>query len=140
MRDDGWMPSAANRRYPRIVTEQLGAMEIRVVTKGKVDSRVRVPISIRSLSCEGAGVMLGQPIAVERGSAATVSFAVAGQRFELPSRIVWIASPTQTNRQFDLGVKFQLELAQHATRQAYAQWIVEQLMAARGTTPGRAVR
>ena len=42
---------------------------------------------------------------------------------ELPGRVAWIANDG-ADGPFDLGVRFQLELAQLHMRQAYARWIV----------------
>ncbi len=88
-------------------------------------SRESIPITIRSLSCEGCGVLFSAVRRrVPRGTHVTIRFGARGPgRFELPGRVAWTARDG-ANGAFDLGVRFQLELAQLRMRQTYARWIV----------------
>lgn len=114
------MRTSAHRRYPRVPVEQSGELVARVG-----GSRESIPITIRSLSCEGCGVEFRTGRRrVPRGTHVTIRFGDRELgRFELPGRVVWIAREG-ANGPFDLGVRFQLELAQLQMRRAYARWIV----------------
>lgn len=87
--------------------------------------RVRVPMTIRSLSCEGVGLALQSPLSVplRRGTGVVLHFAAGDRDVVLPGQVVWF-SP-EPGRTFDLGVRLQLELAEARSRQAYATWIVD---------------
>jgi len=64
------------------------------------------------------------PRPLPRGTHVTIRFGETGPgRFELPGRVAWIARDGATGP-FDLGVRFQLGLAQLRMRQTYARWIV----------------
>lgn len=114
------MRTSAHRRYPRVPVAQTGELEARVGS-----SRESFPITILSLSCEGCGVQFRSARRrVPRGTHVTIRFGERGPgRFELPGRVAWIARDGASGA-FDLGVRFQLELAQLRMRQTYARWIV----------------
>lgn len=114
------MRVSAHRRYPRVPVEQVGELEARIGSH-----RESFPITIRSLSCEGCGVRFrAGRRRVPRGTHVTIRFGDPGPgRFELPGRVAWTARD-DANGPFDLGVRFQLELAQLRMRQTYARWIV----------------
>jgi hypothetical protein len=109
------------RRYPRVAIEQDGELEVRVGA-----GRVSVPVTIRSISCEGAGITFSaRRPTLCRGATVTMRFrSSARDSFVLPGRVAWCAPNGERRGDFDVGVRFQLELAQNQTRQRYAHWIV----------------
>ena len=103
-------------------------MEVRVA-----EERVRIPMTLRSISCEGAGVVLSdRSQRVRPGTPVTVTFHSGRDKFELPGRVAWCARAEQGSPRFDLGVRFQLAAAQHAMRQSYARWVVGLIRDLRG--------
>ena len=123
------------RRYPRVSCELDGLMEVRF--RGDRDHRrLLVPIEIRSLSPEGAGVVLlqeergGEPLVLARDTPVTVRLRPGDVELEIPGRIAWRKENNEESP-YDLGVRFQLELAPLDVRQAYARWIVGALAAAK---------
>lgn len=123
------------RRYPRVLCELDGLMEVRF--RGDHDhQRLLVPIEIRSLSPEGAGVVVleqepgGEPLVLPRDTPVTVRLRPGDVELEIPGRIAWRRQNNE-DAPFDLGVRFQLELAPLDVRQAYARWIIGALAAAK---------
>ena len=111
------MSNAEQRRFPRIPFLQTGEIEIR----SKDFDKVRVPISIRTVSCEGVGLHVTQSsaIGIKRGTSVTLHFVAGDSRLEIPGRVAW------ATEERDVGIKLQLALAGAATRHAYAAWIVD---------------
>jgi hypothetical protein len=122
--DNGPM-TAAKRRYPRVSFQHTGTIELRVPTGPRTSSLVKVPVAVKTISCEGTGLCVAQPsMRFERGASLRVFLPINEHRFEIPGRIAWVAAPSSTGA-VDLGIRFQLELTENVTRQAYARWIVE---------------
>ncbi|HTM22982.1 MAG TPA: PilZ domain-containing protein [Kofleriaceae bacterium] len=114
------------RRYPRVPLEQPGEMEIRIRTAPGAASRpIKVPVMIRTVSCEGMGLVLEsrglQGLAV--GTTVTMRLQAGGARIEVPGRIAWY-DPREPNSRYDLGIKLHLEIARAAMRQHWAEWVV----------------
>ena len=89
-------------------------MEVRVA-----EERVRIPMTLRSISCEGAGVVLSdRSQRVRPGTPVTVTFHSGRDKFELPGRVAWCARAEQGSPRFDLGVRF------HPARVALAHGVL----------------
>src|SRR5688572_5005022 len=118
--------TTTRRRYPRISLGQPATVELRVKVDRKSTTLVRVPAAIETISCEGAGLRLDdRTIPVERGANIRVFFASGDHRFELPASVVAVVAARPGEAAPGFSVRFQLALADHATRMAYARWIVE---------------
>jgi len=116
------------RRYPRVPFEVDGSMEFRLA-----DHRVSVPITVRSFSCEGAGVkLIDQRHRLRPGTNVTMRFRADGDAFELPGRVAWCTRDSTRSGRFDLGVRFVLAATRHSMRQAYAKWVVGLIRDLRG--------
>lgn len=116
------------RRYPRVPFEARGEMEVR----GEQEP-VRIPMTVRSISCEGAGVVLAdRSQRLRPGASVTLKFRSGRDRFELPGRVAWATHGEGDGQRFDLGVRFQLAAVQHAMRQSYARWVVGLIRDLRG--------
>ncbi len=94
-------------------------------------SNPRVPnrtlqVVVRSISCEGAGVLLPGPgCVIERLTTVTLRFKLAGDDFELPGLVVWQATPSANHRPpVDVGIRFQLAALASDARLAYAHRVV----------------
>jgi hypothetical protein len=111
----------ANRKYPRAGVDQPGVMSFRV---GEQRLERRVPVAIRSISCEGVGVSLGgERCSLDRRTVVTMEFKVDSHHFQIPGQVVWTARPGEPG-QMDMGVRFQLAMVPSAMRETYARWIV----------------
>jgi len=124
--------AAVRRRFPRLPCNRPGEMEVRLQDASFRVERVRVPVVIRSISCEGVGVEIEQRkvLPLPRGAHVTIRFQVSREEMEIPGRIAWsrrAGGEGEPGGAADLGVRFHLELARRATRQAYAIWIVDQM-------------
>jgi hypothetical protein len=131
---------APSRRYPRIEIDKQAALDFRLPSRGRMEPElVRIPVAIRSISCEGVGLALcDQRWPLSCGTSVTLYFVVDSQRFEIPGRVVWLA-PQQQPSPIDAGVHFQLALAGSTVRQSYATWIVDLIVRSRETSPPRRV-
>jgi hypothetical protein len=117
--------ATARRKYPRVGLERPCDVELRMPQGRGPTRRVRVPMTIRSLSCEGAGLALQEPLPapLDRGAGVVLHFSAGDQAVILPGHVVWY-SP-EPGRALEVGVRLQLELAEARSRQAYATWIVD---------------
>lgn len=119
------MGNATQRQYPRIAIDHPGSLAAKVLG----NEQITLPVAIRSISCEGVGLVLGNrdwPLKVR--APVRVNFKIDQHHdFDLPGVIVWLANPRDTAAPLDVGVWFQLALAANATRQTYARWIVDLL-------------
>jgi hypothetical protein len=114
------------RRYPRVPLDQPGEMEINVRGEPGTSGRnLRVPVTIRTVSCEGMGLALRRKDlpGVGVGATVTMRLLVGGVNVEIPGRIAWF-DPREPQGRFDLGVRLQLEIARAAMRQQWAEWVV----------------
>ncbi len=113
--------TAVPRKYPRAEIDQPGVLSVRMPS---LQETRRVPVAIRSISCEGVGLVLGsERCPLERRATVTMDFIIEGFHYQIPGLIVWVAPPTAKGP-LDVGVKFQLAAVTNETRQAYARWIV----------------
>jgi hypothetical protein len=129
--------TAVNRKYPRADIDHPGVMTVRIPDRGLTQP---VPVAIRQISCEGAGLALrATAMPLERRTMVTMNFKVEGRHFEIPGLIAWVAPAKAPHGPLDLGVRFQLALVPAATREAYARWIVSLLLkqAAQTLPPAR---
>lgn len=123
------------RKYPRATIQEKATLTIREpVTK----TASRLPVDIRSISCEGVGLKLHNKQPLEHRSTVKMDFSIDGRRFEIPGLIVWVASAGSVPGPLDVGVRFLLAAVPHETRQAYAAWVVN-LLRRQGTSPAVAV-
>ena len=123
--------NTVSRKYPRAAIDEPGVMTVRA-SDPKHPAR-RLSIAIRSISCEGAGLVLPEGrFPLERRSTVTMDFRAGGHRFEIPGVIVWVAD-SAASVPLDVGVRFVLAAVPNETRQAYAHWIVD-LLQRRGVT------
>lgn len=114
---------AGNRRYPRAAVNEPAVLTVRAREQSR-----RVPVAIKTISPEGAGLSLrDQGQRVEHRATVRMGFSIDGRPFEIPGLIVWVASPAAPQGSLDVGVRFLLAAVPHETRQAYARWVVELL-------------
>jgi Tfp pilus assembly protein PilZ len=114
----------ANRKYPRVDVNQPAVLTVRVPDQALAH---RVPVAIKSISCEGVGVALADTrYRLERRATVTMHFDVDGRHFEIPGQVVWV-TPASAQGKPDVGVRFTLALAPNEMRQSYAHWIVNLL-------------
>ena len=99
------------RRFPRIPYDDEGHIEFRGADA--------FPVTIRTVSCQGAGVDVDAKLAprIKPGAEIQLVLHVDDHDINLPGRIVWAAGS-------HVGIRLRLGLATSATRQAYASWIV----------------
>jgi hypothetical protein len=99
------------RRFPRIPYDDEGRLELRGAEP--------FPVTIRTVSCQGAGVDVHMRVAqrIKPGAEIRLLLQVDDRDIELPGRVVWAAGS-------HVGIRLRLGLASSATRQAYASWIV----------------
>jgi hypothetical protein len=121
------------RRYPRVPFDKPGQLEVRVSPRRAPTRRMHVPVTIRSISCEGVGIALREPQAlpIGRGASVTMHFSIGRYELQLPGRVAWHRDRGESTYPFDLGIRLQLELAPVEMRQAYATWIVGVIARAR---------
>jgi Tfp pilus assembly protein PilZ len=120
----------ANRKYPRADVNQPGVLTVRIPDQALAH---RVPVAIRSISCEGVGIALTDTrYRLERRATVTMHFDVDGKHFEIPGQVVWV-TPASGAGKPDVGVRFTLALAPLEMRQSYAHWIVN-LLRRQGTS------
>jgi hypothetical protein len=115
----------APRRHPRIRSNHPGEVEILLPGKHGPPHRVRIPVTIRSVSCEGVGLSLeGRPKRrLGRGDTVTMHLSVNEHDVELPGRVAWFND--RHKYPLHLGIQLQLEFARTNMRHAYAHWVVK---------------
>jgi hypothetical protein len=124
----------ASRKYPRADVNQPGVLTVRLPDQALAH---RVPVAIRSISCEGVGIALTDTrYRLERRATVTMHFDVDGKHFEIPGQVVWVAPPAVPGKP-DVGVRFSLALAPVEMRTSYANWIVNLLRRQGAATPQR---
>ena len=125
------------RRFPRLVFDTPAEVEVTApVAQRRLRRSVRVPATIRSLSCEGAGLQLGLGAATLNliaGASVMLRFTAEESQLELPGLVAWCHT---SKGEQHVGVRLQLELARAFARHTYATWIVA-LTRARMQPPGR---
>lgn len=114
-------PVPVSRKSPRAPIDEPGMLTVRTREQHR-----RVPVAIRSISCEGAGLALrDRAQRVERRTTIRMDFTIDGRPFEIPGLVVWVADGAAPEGTLDVGVRFLLAAVTHETRQAYARWVVE---------------
>ena len=108
------------RRFNRVPANCAAEVEVR----GDRQKKHNLRAMIRSVTCEGMGLYLGdeQRNLLRRGNLLTIRFSNGTRNLELPARIAWLASKPEGP--FDLGIQFRFELTTATMRQAYANWVV----------------
>jgi hypothetical protein len=116
------------RKFRRIRYEHPAEVEVRIdaAKPGVSARRMRLPVTLRTVSPEGVGLAMDpvQAYAPVRGGQITTVMQVRDQKFELPGKIAWCVRSSGAVPRIDMGIHLHLELAAAATRKAYATWIV----------------
>jgi hypothetical protein len=107
MTSEQWNPQ---RRYPRIAHDLPGE----VSTSGASEA---IPVTIRCLACEGAGLAFSPDAPLRPGAAVTLRFALPAGPIELAARVVWAASGRA-------GLRLRLGHSAPDSKRAYGAWIV----------------
>jgi hypothetical protein len=104
-------------------------MEVRLDDSGTSASRVRIPVTICTISPEGVGLAFDEPsdLKLYRGATVMMRFSTDRKKLEIPGRVAWY----KADQPLGIGIQLRLELAPAAIRQEYADWIVVTLMKAR---------
>jgi len=107
------------RRFPRIPYTESGQLQIPVKIADPDAGTVTVPVVVRTVSCQGAGLDVGRDTAARLtpGTEVLLAMQVHDRELELPGRIVWAAGN-------HAGIRLHLGKADDDVRQAYASWIV----------------
>lgn len=115
----------APRKHPRLRSNHPGEVEILLPGKPGAPRKVRIPVTIRSVSSEGVGVSLnGRPERPPgRGDTVTMRIARKSDPVELPGRVAWFND--QHKYPIHLGIHLQLEFARSSMRHAFAHWVVD---------------
>lgn len=124
---------ASSRQYPRIPLDSPAELEV-VTHLRKVCKWQSIPVSIRTASCEGVGLVLHQktPQPVLRRDKIQLSLSVDGSPMRLPGHIVWSNQGKEsTQGKLDLGIRLDLAFARAADRRAYSSWVVLQIVSLR---------
>lgn len=122
------------RKYPRATIQERGTLTIR---ESHTKTPSKLPVDIRSISCEGVGLKLHQRQPLEHRSTVRMDFSIDGRRFEIPGLVVWVANTAAEPGPLDVGIRFLLAAVPHETRQAYAAWVVN-LLRRQGTDVSQA--
>ena len=117
--------SSKQRQFPRIRVDK--PAELDVATRPSPGTEpTRLAGTIRSLSCEGLGLALDDPTAVDLppGSPVTIRFLVEDKIINIPGRIAWQGEAAE-KRPFNLGIHLELDAAGSTNRAIFAPWIVQ---------------
>lgn len=90
-----------------------------------------VPVTIRSITCEGAGLGLPESwnLSLRRGDPVTVRFATHEHpMMEMPGQVAWYGGPRRGDA-LHVGVHFHLLAAGPEVAGRYADWIVDLITA-----------
>jgi hypothetical protein len=107
MSSEQWSPQ---RRFPRIAHDLPGE----IAPPGDAEP---IPVTIRCLACEGAGLSLSPDAPLRPGAAVTLRFALSEERVELAARVVWAAGGRA-------GLRLRLGASAPEAKRAYGAWIV----------------
>jgi hypothetical protein len=117
------------RRFRRIRYEHPAEVEVRIESRqpGATARRIRLPVTLRTVSPEGVGLAMNavQSFVPVNGAWITTVFSVQERVFELPGKIAWHARSSGAVPRIDIGIQLHLELAVAATRKSFATWIVD---------------
>ena len=115
----------APRKHPRLRSNHPGEVEILLPGKPGAPKRVCIPVTIRSVSCEGLGLSVSGSPDWFPGQGDTITMRIASQEhpMELPGRVAWFNQ--HHKHPIHLGIHLQLEFARPAMRHAFAHWVVD---------------
>lgn len=116
------------RRFRRVPLHRHAEMEVHQPLRGPQGA---VPVTIRSITCEGAGLGLPESWkqSLRRGDPVTVRFATDDHpMMELPGQVAWYDGPTRASN-LHVGVRFHLLSAGPEVVGRYADWIVDLITA-----------
>ncbi len=105
------------RRFPRVPYRAPAELEMHSRHLDPSSEKVRVPVELFSMSCEGVGLSVSDTSTLIPGSQVRINFAAGADAVELPARVVWAAGPRA-------GLRLRLAGVDEATRHAFASWIV----------------
>jgi hypothetical protein len=113
-----------------MINEQ-GIMVVR--SSDKKNPTRTTPVTVRSISCEGVGVLLpDMRFPLERLATVVVQFKLGTRQFDLPGVVVWRAPIAPQRPSFDVGIRFTLAALTTDARLAYAHSVVN-FLRTRGT-------
>ncbi len=120
----------SNRQYPRIPLDSPAQLKILSHLRKKCDWP-SLPVTIRSASCEGVGLVLHQetPTQLLRRDKIQLSLRIDDSPMLLPGHVVW--SNQDTDGGLDLGIRLDLAFARAADRRVYSSWVVSQIVSMR---------
>jgi hypothetical protein len=111
----------AVRRFRRVPIAREAALETSMPASDR-----RVPVMIRSITCEGAGIALGRATSwIQPGSQVELRFQVDGSAVNVPGRIAWYDPSAADKAPFHAGIRFRLDAARADHSRRYADWIVD---------------
>lgn len=120
--------SAMKRRYPRVACD--------VPAELTIDQAKTIPVAIRSLTCEGMGLLIGDPMtdspALE--STVTVRLSAFGREVVLSGHVVWF-DPLRTGEPVNLGIHIDDEPKDPDVANAWADWVVSRISQQHGAAP-----
>lgn len=86
-------------------------------------------VSIRTVTCEGAGVVIHHDRReLRRGAAVELRFQVAGRPVCVPGTIAWYRHGDGSPARVNAGIRFFVEAAARDTSRIFADWIVSLLI------------
>lgn len=105
------------RRYPRFAFG--GAGEVRVPRTGGADvpGFARIPVTVSTLSCEGAGVRTPHGQALTPGTVVELSFEIDGAEVGMLARVVWAAGG-------HAGMQIHLKTLAAEHKRTFSAWVV----------------
>jgi hypothetical protein len=116
------------RRYPRVPCD--------VPAELTIDDRNAVHVAIRSLTCDGLGLLVPEPPGgpPSRDERVTVRLTASGHIVTLYGRVAWF-QPLRAGRPCNLGVKIDAEPVDPEVADAWADWVVERIAAQHAQSP-----
>lgn len=112
------------RRFDRVPVMRAGELRIRAPRP-----RSWLGVSIRTVTCEGAGVVVSHHRReFHRGAAVELRFQIAGRPLCVPGTIAWHRPTDGAAGPVNAGIRFFIEAAARDTSRIYADWIVSLLI------------
>jgi hypothetical protein len=117
----------SNRQYPRIPLDSPAQLEVLSHLRKSCDWP-QIPVTIRTASCEGVGLVLHQatPKLLLRRDKIQLSFRIDDSPMRLPGHVVWSNQDTEDG--LDLGIRLDLAFARASDRREYSSWVVSQIV------------
>lgn len=124
------MSTVASRKYPRIPLDQAAKLEVQL-GEGRDLTWSTLDVAVRTASCEGVGIKIWHPglEPLIRNRKSVLHFRVDNAQVLIPGRIAWSALKPEGD--VDLGIRFDLALAQASSRERYSSWIVASIVSLR---------